>query len=48
MLHSSSSKTVSKPSISHQHPLVLANHNYEILLKGVETIEDYAIFVLDP
>ncbi len=47
MLHSSSSKTVSKESVDHQHQLVLANRNYEILLKGVKSIKDYAIFVLD-
>jgi PAS domain S-box-containing protein len=47
MFHSSLSKTVSDLSISHPHQLAPANRNYETLLKGVETIKDYAIFVLD-
>jgi PAS domain S-box-containing protein len=46
MFHPSPPKTSSKPSVSPQH-LALAKHHYEILLKGVEVVKDYAIFILD-
>lgn len=46
MFHLSPSKTSSDPSVSPQR-LALGKRHYEILLKGIETIKDYAIFILD-
>ncbi|MCE3239074.1 MAG: sensory box protein [Gammaproteobacteria bacterium] len=46
MFHLSPSKVLSDPAVSPQR-LALPKHHYKVLLKGIETIKDYAIFILD-
>ena len=47
MLHSPSSKILKEKPAGHQQHLIDRNPSYGTLLKGVETVKDYAIFVLD-